>query len=126
MTFVRRCSLSDLGQDLCHLLSYFNYNSAGFSTEQSYKTNCTHSNIQDDRSTRFLSLQQNIIKRFYRENSPLDGNVHSCSITYVVYRVMMGFEQKLLKKYILIQFTKSPVVQSPKLTMRAVEYLNER
>ena len=45
----------------------------------------------------------------------------------------MGFEQKLSKKNILIQFTKSPVrpanskfCQAPKLTMRAVKYLNER
>ena len=45
----------------------------------------------------------------------------------------MGFEQNFRKKYILMQFTKSPIrqanskiCQAPKLTMRAVEYLNER
>ena len=94
--------------------------------------------IQDDRNTRFPSTtnykNNNIIKRFYRENSPLDGAVQSGqSAIYVVCRVIKGFEQKLSKKYILIQLTKSPVrpadsefCQALKFTMQAVGYLNER
>ena len=45
-------------------------------------TNWTHSvSIQNDRNTRFPSTtnykNNNIIKRFYIENSPLDGTVLS-------------------------------------------------
>ena len=72
-------------------------------------------NFQGDPSTYFPCTTNykisNIIKRFYLENSPLEGTVQSgqSAIMQYVRRVMMGFEQKLSKKNILIQFTKSPV-----------------
>ena len=58
--------------------------------------------IQDDRNTRFPSTtnyKNNIIKRFYRENSPLDGAVQSGqSAIYVVCRVIKGFWAKTFEK----------------------------
>ena len=59
---------------------YFNYNSAVF--YRIILQDKLHSfNIQDDRSTRFPCTtnykNNNIIKRFYIENSPLDGTVQS-------------------------------------------------
>ena len=64
-------------------------------------------NIQDDRSTRFpctTNYKNNIRKsNLYREFTIS----WDCSVShYVVRRVIMGFEQKLIY---LIQFTKSPV-----------------
>ena len=61
-------------------LPYFNYNSAFF--DGIILQDKLHSfSIQDDRYTRFPSTtnyrNNNIIKRFYIENSPLDGTVQS-------------------------------------------------
>ena len=72
------CLFSDLGQNLCHFLPYFNYNSAVF--YGIILQDKLHSfSIQDDRNTRFPSTtnykNNSIIERFYIENSPLDGTV---------------------------------------------------
>ena len=95
---------SDLGQNLCHFLPYFTYNSAVIPQNNLTTPNCTHS-IQGDQSMHFLSRctttykNENNIKHFYLEDSTIlqDCSVRSiCSC--VVCRVIMGFEQKLLKR----------------------------
>ena len=73
------CLFSDLGQNLCHFSPYFSYNSAVF-YRIILQDKLPSFTIQDDRSTRFRSTtnyKNNIIKRFYIENSPLDGTVQS-------------------------------------------------
>ena len=50
---------SELGENLCHFLPYFTYNSAVL-TEQSYKTNYTHSIFRTIEAR--ASLPQQVIK----------------------------------------------------------------
>ena len=100
-TTIRRCCFffSDLGQNLCHIFFYFNYDSAVF--YRIILQDKLHSfNIQDDRSARFpctTNYKNNIIKsNLYREFTiRWDCSVRSIC-HYVVRRVMMGFEQKLI------------------------------
>ena len=94
--------------------------------------------IQDDRNTHFPSTtsykNNSIIKRFYIENSPLDGTVQSGQSATMQYAGQQrALSKNFGKKNILIQLTKSPIrpansefCQAPKPTTRAVEYLNER
>ena len=95
---------SDLGQNLCHFLPYFTYNSAVIPQNNLTTPNCTHS-IQGDQSMHFLSRctttykNENNVKHFYLEDSTI---LQDCSVrsiySCVVCRVIMGFEQKLLKR----------------------------
>ena len=109
---------SNLGQNLCHIFPYFSYNSAIF-----YRTilqEKLHSfNFQVDRSTRFpctTNYKDNIIKsNLYREFTiRWDCSVRSIC-HFVVSRVIMGFEQKLIYFNSIYKIT----VQAPKRTMRA-------
>ena len=68
---IRRCLFSDLGQNLWHFFPNFNHRIILQDKLHSF-------NIQDDRNTRLTNYKNNnIIKRFYLENSPLDGTVQS-------------------------------------------------
>ena len=76
-----RCLFSDLGQNLCHFLPYFNYKNSAVFYGMILQDKLPSSSIQDDRNTRFLSTTNyktnSIIKRFYIENSPLDETFQS-------------------------------------------------
>ena len=84
---------------MSHFFPYFNYNSAVF--YRIILQDKLHSfNIQDDRSTRFpctTNYENNIIKsNLYREFTiRWDCSVRSIC-HYVVRRVIMAFEQKLI------------------------------
>ena len=95
---------SDLGQNLCHFLPYFTYNSAVFPQNNLKTPNCTHS-IQDDQSMHFLSpcttkyKKENNIKRFYLEDSTIlqDCSFRSICSCVVCSWVIMGFEKNFRK-----------------------------
>ena len=95
-------------------LPYFTYNSAVIPQNNLTTPNCTHS-IQGDQSMHFLSCctttykNENNIKHFYLEDSTI---LQDCSVrsiySCVVCRVIMGFEQKLLKRSWQFNFQNHP------------------
>ena len=94
---------SALGQNLCQFLPYFDYNSPVFS--RIILQDKLHSfNIQDDRSTRFNFLPQQIIKITTTQNVFIYREFtigRDCSVKsichYEASRVIIGFGQKRSK-----------------------------
>ena len=117
---IRRCLFSDLGQNLCHFFPILII-ILQFVKEYNNFTRQIAPIQYSGRSIQRIHHQRGL---FSQVNPPLCSTPQGNNGLW---------EKTFEKKYILIQFTKSPVrpanfkfYQAPKLTMRTVEYLNER